>query len=245
MKYPAKSHPHPDFKDLTGLRFGKWTVVKRAENGTNKATRFLCICDCGTERSVLATSLTGYRSASCNCQRRGKLHKDETGKKYGDWFVIKQAENKGALVQYLCRCKCGIERKVIAPTLRNGPSTGCGCGNNRLPEGIAARNNLYKQYKSASKKRGYKFTLTKEIFFALVKKDCYYCGVEPRQIRRLETGDRFTYNGLDRVRNAEGYEENNVVPCCKQCNYAKRTLTQAEFYAWIDRLVKHRNARKD
>jgi hypothetical protein len=248
LKYPLKSHPQLAFRDLTSQRFGKWIVLERAENGTNGATRFLCLCDCGTKRSVLATSLVDGRSTSCNCQRKGKLHKNETGKHYGDWFVIRQSENKGALVQYLCRCKCGTERNVIAPTLRNGTSTGCGCTANRLPEGLAARNNLYKQYKGTSKKRGYEFTLTKEVFFALVKGNCHYCGVEPRQVRRLETGDRFTYNGLDRVRNSEGYKENNVVPCCKQCNYAKRTLTQDEFYAWIARLVTYQNsldARKD
>lgn len=40
-------------KDISGERFGKWTVLSRA--GSNKDGRavWLCECDCGTVRTVV------------------------------------------------------------------------------------------------------------------------------------------------------------------------------------------------
>lgn len=37
-----------------------------------------------------------------------------------------------------------------------------------------------------------------------------------------------------------GYCIENVVSCCSPCNKAKGTLSQKEFIAWLDRLVKYR-----
>lgn len=47
------------FKDLTGQRFGKLTVVKRVENkivsNSNQYAQWLCKCDCGNE--IVATGV--------------------------------------------------------------------------------------------------------------------------------------------------------------------------------------------
>jgi len=43
----------------------------------------------------------------------------------------------------------------------------------------------------------------------------------------------YTYNGLDRIDNAKGYILDNVVPCCKHCNYAKRNMSTEKFYNLI------------
>ena len=51
--------PAYNFKDLTGQKFGRLTVIKRADNNKNGSTRWLCKCDCGNtivislERDVL------------------------------------------------------------------------------------------------------------------------------------------------------------------------------------------------
>jgi hypothetical protein len=42
--------------DETGNRYGKLTVVSRAENKRTKA-RWLCQCDCGKEHTILGTDL--------------------------------------------------------------------------------------------------------------------------------------------------------------------------------------------
>lgn len=51
--------------DLTGKRFGKWTVIYRAENNKKGAAMWHCKCDCGYERDVLGTNLRLGRTNGC------------------------------------------------------------------------------------------------------------------------------------------------------------------------------------
>lgn len=53
--------------DLTGRRFGRWTVLEQAEPGKGYTTRWLCECDCGTIRTVDGQLLRSGRSRSCGC----------------------------------------------------------------------------------------------------------------------------------------------------------------------------------
>ena len=58
---------------MTGLRFGKWTAIFRAEDHITKSgyhfTKWFCRCDCGTEKAVTANSLLSGRSSSCGCDK--------------------------------------------------------------------------------------------------------------------------------------------------------------------------------
>jgi len=54
------------FIDLTGKKFGRWTVLKRAENKGNYI-RWKCLCDCGAIRIVNGNSLKRGISKSCGC----------------------------------------------------------------------------------------------------------------------------------------------------------------------------------
>jgi hypothetical protein len=59
---PSKSK---QFIDLTGARFGRWTVIERVAHA--KETRWRCRCECGNEKEVAATSLRRGLSTSCGC----------------------------------------------------------------------------------------------------------------------------------------------------------------------------------
>lgn len=48
---------------------------------------------------------------------------DITGKNMGDWTVINQTVPN----RWFCRCKCGTEKQVLAGSLLQKRSTGCGC----------------------------------------------------------------------------------------------------------------------
>lgn len=65
-------------QDLSGKRFGMWTVVSRAEDkiivGNRHIRHWNCICDCGTERVVQEQSLTSGKSTGCGCRRMQKMH---------------------------------------------------------------------------------------------------------------------------------------------------------------------------
>lgn len=59
--------------DLTGQRFGRWTVLYR--DGTyvgiegNTVPLWYCRCDCGTEKRVSGRNLREGSSLSCGCRR--------------------------------------------------------------------------------------------------------------------------------------------------------------------------------
>jgi hypothetical protein len=58
--------------DLTGKRFGRWTVLERAPS-SNGESMWRCVCDCGTERAaVKGDALRGGATRSCGCMRGRK-----------------------------------------------------------------------------------------------------------------------------------------------------------------------------
>jgi hypothetical protein len=51
---------------------------------------------------------------------------DLAGQRFGRWLVVaRAASHKGT--KWRCRCDCGGEKDVDAPSLRRGLSTSCGC----------------------------------------------------------------------------------------------------------------------
>lgn len=62
--------------DLTGQRFGRWTVLRRAGNygdyilDGHTSPTWLCRCDCGNLSIVTGNNLRMGKSLSCGCYRR-------------------------------------------------------------------------------------------------------------------------------------------------------------------------------
>lgn len=61
------------FIDLTGQRFGRLSVISRAENDKNGNVRWLCLCDCGNEVIVSTKSLKNGHTKSCGCLHAEKV----------------------------------------------------------------------------------------------------------------------------------------------------------------------------
>lgn len=77
-------------EDLTGQRFGKWTVLKKSENKrniSNGETMYLCECDCGTVREIRRYSLVSGASKSCGCVSATYLAEMPTRVKKGHCLV--------------------------------------------------------------------------------------------------------------------------------------------------------------
>lgn len=68
LKYPAKSHPNKSFKDLTGLRFGKLTVIRRVYTNDYRRVYWKCQCDCGKTAIVMGKLLKSGGTKSCGCR---------------------------------------------------------------------------------------------------------------------------------------------------------------------------------
>lgn len=78
-------------KDLSGMRFGHWIVLRRGKNIGN-CVAWLCKCDCGTERLVQGTSLKGGLSKSCGCKKSEnhfKTHGQSNTRLYSIWQQMK------------------------------------------------------------------------------------------------------------------------------------------------------------
>lgn len=81
-------------KDLTGKKFGRLTVVKRAENKGNRRM-WLCECECGNIKIIPAKGLLSGKSLSCGCYQREQTSKANiehgmTGKRlYRIWKGMK------------------------------------------------------------------------------------------------------------------------------------------------------------
>ena len=57
-------------KFKAGDRIGRWTVLGEYELTGRNERKWLCRCDCGTERYVLERSLLYGGSESCGCLRK-------------------------------------------------------------------------------------------------------------------------------------------------------------------------------
>ncbi len=111
---------------------------------------------------------------------------------------------------------CSENCRNIAADKRNKARQLAAVSNGTI-NGRSANKHFYLLYQRSAKARDYSFNLSEEQFNQLWQKPCYYCGADIKHI------------GIDRVDNTRGYESNNVIPCCTQCNKMKRSYTQQEF----------------
>ncbi len=60
----------PKLIDLTGQKFGRLLVLRRGPNANNRLPKWVCLCDCGTKRTVAGDSLREGHTRSCGCLQR-------------------------------------------------------------------------------------------------------------------------------------------------------------------------------
>jgi hypothetical protein len=162
--------------------------------------------------------------------------------------------------RYLCACACGQATYVLGYQLKNGNTKSCGCGkwdgcaenikkaqeSVRIPDRTtAALRRVLSIYFRNAAHRQIDWSLEESAVRDMIFSDCHYCGSPPtntldlkHRAYRKEPGDTDTvhYNGIDRIDSARGYEDGNVVSCCKLCNTGKMNLTLPEFQDWIRRV---------
>ena len=132
--------------DMTGQKYGKLTVLERAENDKNGKAQWLCQCDCGSNPKIISgAALRRGLTISCGCNKLEKISKynqehtiDETGKQYGYLTVVSRNTepllNTNGRAMWNCICKCGNKHIVSGKLLREGKVTSCGCKRQSLGE---------------------------------------------------------------------------------------------------------------
>lgn len=132
--------------DMTGQRYGKLTVVSRAENDKNGKAHWWCQCDCGSPlKDIDGAALRRGLVVSCGCNKLQKLAQynqqhtiDEVGNVYGYLTVISRNNDtdnaSDGRAMWNCQCKCGNMHIVSGKLLREGKVTSCGCRRQSLGE---------------------------------------------------------------------------------------------------------------
>lgn len=101
MAYKNYAQNNKEPKDYTGMKFGRLTVIKRAEDAIipssgKRVVRYLCKCECGNEKVIRKLHLTNGSIVSCGCYQReilgnrrrkhGYSHKERL---YSVWLDMK------------------------------------------------------------------------------------------------------------------------------------------------------------
>lgn len=227
--------------NILGERFGKLVVVRKAGLSKHSDRLWLCRCECGVEIEFTTHRLRKGSAKSCGRCGKARMRKDLTGQRFGKLVALRRVyDPEKRRSAWFCQCDCG--GTVVYPTSYLLPEKGssCGCASKKLPLGEASRRGVLGSCKRNAKTRGYCWELTDEQFFAITVQNCYYCGVPPSNTyQHIGMNGSFTYNGIDRLRNTEGYTVDNVVPCCKNCNRAKWEMSVDEFRDWLTRAYCH------
>ena len=242
--------------DLTGQKFGKWTVLKRVED-KNYDHRWLCKCECGKEKELFGKHLKSGVSKGCStCIKRNPPVANLVGRKFGKLTVTALSHRgKAGNVFWFTKCDCGNTICVSRNDLKKGEKKGtnsCGCmtsywraSQKKYEPRISSARSVFRRYKDGD--------LTFDDFMILTQQPCSYCQRELSNVanvfaqnrksgkHRQESIDQgnFVYNGLDRLDSKLPHNKNNVIPCCKWCNHAKSDMTPEEFQNWLKRTAAH------
>jgi len=206
----------------------------------------------GRYSRVWSSQFAGYGCRECALEKM-RSRWDLTGQRFGFRVVISYAGKKAGYRNALlwnCRCDCGTESVVSGGALRSGKSQQClTCGHlathrkNRLPDGQAAKNAMLRQAKNQAKYRKLVWELSDEEWERLTQSLCFYCGTPPLQRAKRYRGV-FIYNGIDRVKNNQGYTVENSVPCCWICNRMKQALAVEQFIIHVKKIVQYLEKQK-
>lgn len=190
------------------------------------------------------------------------------GQKWGRLTIVGGYDTSGHITAsgkkqttVMCDCECGTKnKKIVLIHLTQGHTKSCGClarevrsqNGKKVGEkfGLLTKYSLVERsarslFKDYMKRHDGSLTFVD--FFALTQQPCFYCGLEPRQkysISRKHRGteeSEFVYNGLDRIDSNKGYDLDNVVPCCKACNFAKHTSLPDNFYVRMIQILQKHN----
>lgn len=111
-------------KDLSGKKFGKWTVINRNYERTEQDKRdkkyprvyWNCICKCGNKATISTSHLKSGKSTQClNCyyKEMPKIkYKNFINMKFSNCRIIgmdldKMKSSKKQITYWKCQCKCG------------------------------------------------------------------------------------------------------------------------------------------
>ncbi len=125
-------------KDLSGMRYGRLTVLRLSDKKIGAGTMWDCQCDCGNAITVRRSSLVSGNTKSCGClhRERTSLHNTEdlTSQRFGRLVAIRPTDRRyGTCVMWECKCDCGNTTYASSHNLKCGNTDSCGCLKDEIP----------------------------------------------------------------------------------------------------------------
>jgi len=188
-------------------------------------------------------NLRSGATQSCGC-RKSRSKAVVPGAKYGRLTTVERRGWLGGEPAFLFRCECGVEKVIVAQSVRRGITKSCGCLRSEVSVRLGSTNPhpgrdgkahiryYYKGYKARAHHKGIAFSLTLEQFHEIILADCCYCG-SPPAVRDVKRYGSYAVNGIDRKDSGGAYTLENCVPCCPKCNYGKNVMNVDEFKDWV------------
>ena len=176
-----------------------------------------------------------------------KKYHIQPGEKYNRLTCVRFSHTGNHQRSYFVfRCDCGKEKTILGSLVTCGNTKSCGCfsseikRNKRISKNHSELTAIILGYKRHALARGFSWSLTRDFVKEIINRNCFYCGSPPSNVKKTKNsidGGLF-YSGIDRIDSTKNYTEDNVVPCCKICNYAKSNMPLNEFKEWAIKLGK-------
>ena len=77
------------FINLTGLRFGRLTILKRENNSPSGQPMWLCLCECGKKKIIQGYHIRSGNTRSCGCLQKEIASMIKTQHGYGKTKIYK------------------------------------------------------------------------------------------------------------------------------------------------------------
>lgn len=238
------------FKDITGLVFGRLTVVSYAglSSGKHPTAQWLCRCSCGNTKIVRRSNLKCKSTQSCGCFQKEQTHKahfkDLTGKTFERLRVLKldpeweAQKTPRSNARWLCLCDCGKQATVFSGHLLSGMTRSCGClviDSDKLRCGPLSSRwkkeiSLQDRLSSKKQRQNLQNVAARKRVFSRDHYTCRVCGAKRKfQVHHIKAWSRFK---------EDRYRMLNLITLCKKCHtefhnlYGTKNHTAHQFFEW-------------
>ncbi len=163
----------------------------------------------------------------------------EIGQKFHKLTVLQDAGLKKTGLETksrsysICQCDCGKIVTVANKSLINSHAKSCGC--------LKGGKRIFTDKEKSARKiwHDYEKLIPFNVFYQLSQQNCFYCNQLPSNRFSARKEEYFIYNGLDRIDSSKSHSEDNLVPCCKICNFLKSNRSLSDFYLHLKNIINH------
>ena len=125
--YHRKNGAYSRFANLIGNRYGKLTVLGKAEESESRAASrkhyWECVCDCGKKTVAAQDNLRSGHTYSCGCLKKEL----RSGHRFGKLTVLSPSHKSKGMPFWKCRCDCGRELTVSLAVIFRANNICCEC----------------------------------------------------------------------------------------------------------------------